>query len=386
MRFCLVCFLWLLSLQAAIAVIPSQVNIDGTWYTNGQTAYIKCDKTNVNVYIDLVIIPGPSNLKISVSPSSNFTVSSTPSDIMKTLNLDPSRQNGWIDVAHVGISGSIRVYIRQKPPTPSISVEANICAGNSRSITATSDYDFQGTHPINLVWQTYGGVTVNGGSSFTQNGTSSTVTIANISNGSYSVKAVIPSCGNLESDVVNIKLGPPVITNPNYWLFDPGSNMWQFSQTSGGPGVTYTFYVSSGSAVLNPQNQDCYITTPGGATICVTATNSCGTGIPYCFYLPPAGGYLKTVYPNPATDLLSIEFERDVSSHIVSFDLILYSEKSMEAVKRLAHEDLVALDSFHTNQKLEIDVKNLPRGVYYIHLIPDPKSNLPVQKVRVVLE
>jgi len=289
-------------------------------------------------------------------------------------------------VAHVGISGNIRVYIRQKPPTPSISVEANICVGNSRSITATSNYDFQGTQPINLVWQTYGGVTVNGGSSFSQTGTSSTVTIANLSNGSYSVNAVIPSCGNLESTVTNIKLGPPVITNPNYWLFDPGSNMWQFSQTSGGPRVTYTFYISSGSAVLNPQDQDCYITTPGGATICVTGTNSCGTGTPYCFYLPPAGGYLKTVYPNPATDLLSIEFEGDVSSHMVSFDLILYSEKSMEAVKRLVYEDLVAMNSFHTNQKLEIDVKNLPRGVYYIHLIPDPKSNLSVQKVRVVLE
>jgi len=91
MRFCLICLLLLISVQAAIAALPSRVNIDGTWYTNGQTAYIKCDKTNINVYIDLVIIPGPSNLKISVSPSSNFTVSSTPSDIMKTLNLDPSR-------------------------------------------------------------------------------------------------------------------------------------------------------------------------------------------------------------------------------------------------------------------------------------------------------
>ncbi|GMQ28231.1 hypothetical protein [Algoriphagus confluentis] len=386
MKFFLICCLWIFSLQAAIAVLPSRVNIDGTWYTNGQTAYIKCDKTNVNVYIDLVVIPGPSFLKISVSPSSNFTVSSTQSDIMKTLNLDPSRQNGWIDVAHVGISGNIRVYIQQKPPTPSISVETNICAGSSRSITATSNYDFQSTHPIQLVWQTYGGVTVNGGSSFTQNGTSSTVTIANVSNGSYSVKAVIPSCGNLESAVVNVKLGPPVITNPNYWLFDPGSNMWQFSQTSGGPGVTYTFYISSGSAILNPQNQDCYITTSSGATICVTGTNSCGTGIPYCFYLPPAGGYLKTVYPNPATNLLSIEFEGDMSSEIVSFDLILYSEKSMEPVKRLVYENPVAMDSFGTNQKLEIDVKNFPRGVYYLHLIPNPNSKLPVQKVRVVLE
>ena len=49
MRFCLICLLLLISVQAAIPVLPSRVNIDGTWYTNGQTAYIKCDKTNINV-------------------------------------------------------------------------------------------------------------------------------------------------------------------------------------------------------------------------------------------------------------------------------------------------------------------------------------------------
>lgn len=386
MRGYLVGFCFFLSLQFSMAMLPSRVNIDGIWYTNGQTAYIECDKASVNVYIDFEPIPGSSYLKISVNPSSNLSVSNTASDIMKTLHLDPARQNGWIDVGHVGTSGSIRVSILQKAPTPSVSVESNICAGSSNSITATSNYNFQGTHPINLVWQAYGGVTVNGASSYTQTGTSSTVTIANISNGSYSVKAVIPSCGNLESAVKNVKLGPPVITNPNYWLFDPGSNMWQFSQTPGGPGVTYSFYVSSGSAVLNPMSQDCYITTSGGATICATATNSCGTGTPYCFYIPPAGGYFKTVYPNPTTDLLSIEFSGDLSSHTISYDLILYSEKSMEAVRRYTYEDLLTSDSFQSKQKLEMDVKEIPRGVYYLHLIPDPKSKMPIQKVRVILD
>ena len=256
-------------------------------------------------------------MKIRVASTPNLTVSSTQSDIMKTLHLNPARQNGSIDVGYENNNGYIRIYIQHRPPEPIITVGSNICAGNSASITATSNYNFQSSQPINLVWQTTGGVTVNGSSSYTQTGVSSTVTVANISNGTYSVKAVVPSCGNLESTATNIRLGPPVITNPNYWLVDPGSNMWQFSQTSGGSGVTYSFYVSSGSAVLNPQNQDCYFTTSDGATVCVSGINSCGTGTAYCFYIPPASGFLKAVYPNPATEVLSIEFRGGGTSNTV---------------------------------------------------------------------
>ena len=318
---------------------------------HGQTAYVECSKTSVSVYIDF-ISNGSSNLKIRVGATPNFTVSSTPSDIMKTLHLDPARQNGSIDVGFMYNTGEIRVYIQQRPPAPTITSGSNICAGNSGSFTATSSYKFQSTKPMNLVWQTTGGVTVNGSNSYTQPaGVSSTVTIANNSNGSYSVKAVIPNCGNLESTATTANLGTPVITFPNYWLFDPGSNMWQFSQNSSGPGVSYTFYVSSGSAVLNQQNQDCYITTSGGATVCVTGTNSCGTGTPYCFYIPAAGGMLKTVYPNPATNLLSLEFNDNESPNTIPFEVILYSEKSMKAIKRMSPEEIDALESFKANKK-----------------------------------
>lgn len=384
--FYLAIFLLTVRFTAAFAVPPSRVNIDGTWYNHGQTAYIECGKTSVSVYIDF-ISNGSSHLKIDVEATSNFTVSSTPSDIMKTLNLDPARQNGSIDVRFLYNSDYMRVYILQKPPTPTITSGSNVCAGNSGSFTATSSYNFQSTKPINLVWQTTGGVTVNGSSSYTQPaGLSSTVTIANSSSGSYSVKAVIPGCGNLESAAITANLGSPVITNSNYWLFDPGSNMWQFSQTPDGPGVTYAFYVSSGSAQLNQQSQDCYITTSGGATVCVTGTNSCGTGTPYCFYIPPAGGMLKTVYPNPATNLLSLEFNGSESSNTIPFGVILYSERSMKAIKRLSPEEIGGLESFKANRKIEMDVRSFPRGIYYIHIVPDGKSKLAVQKTRIILE
>lgn len=378
-------FLALISLESALAITPPRVNVDGIWYTDGQTAYIRCDRTSISVYVDLILF-GSKYLKIRVASTPNLTVSSTQSDIMKTLHLDPARRNGSIDVGYENNTGNIRIYIRQRPPDPTITVESNICAGNSASITATSNYNFQSTHPINLVWQTTGGVTVNGSSSYTQTGVSSTVTIANISNGTYSVKAVVPSCGNLESTAINSTLGTPIINNPNFWLFDPNSNMWQFSQTSGGSGVTYSFYVSSGSAMLNQLNQDCFITTSEGATVCVSGTNSCGTGTPYCFYIPPASGFLKAIYPNPATDVLSLEFKGDGISNTTQYELILFSEKSMNEVKRLSSNEILANKSFLMNQKLEMDVRNLPRGVYILHIVPNSKSNFPVQKHRIILK
>ena|GEM_PF-4623614 len=378
-------FLVIVSNESALAITPTRVNVDGIWYTNGQTAYIRCDRTSISVYIDLILF-GSKYLKIRVASTPNFTVSSTQSNIMKTLHLDPLRQNGSIDVGYENNNGFIRVYIQQRPPDPIITLGSNICAGNSSNVTANSNYNFQNTHPINLVWTTTGGVTVNGSSSYTQTGVSNTVSVTNISNGTYSVKAVIPSCGNLESNATNIRLGPPVITNPNYWILDPGSNMWQFSQTSVGSGVTYSFYVSSGSAVLNPQNQDCFITTSEGATVCVSGINSCGTGMPYCFYIPPAGGFLKSVYPNPATDMLSLEFRGDIPTSNIPFELLLFSDKSMNTVRRLSPNEIKASVSFQINQKLEMDVRNLPRGVYILHIVPNSKSNLPIQTHRIILE
>ncbi|WP_154853011.1 T9SS type A sorting domain-containing protein [Cyclobacterium xiamenense] len=367
--------------------VPPRVNVDGTWYNDGDTAYIECSKTSTTIVIDPVFT-GSGVLGISVETTANFSSSDTPSSLQKTLNLDPNSQNGHVDVGYQFVVGDkMRVYIQQKPPEPIITAGSNVCAGNSGSFTAISNYDFQSTKPINLVWQTTGGVTVNGSNSYTeQPGVSSTVTIANGSSGSFSVKAVIAGCSSLESTPKTENIGAPVIANPNYWLFDSYSNMWQFSQSVTGPGITYTFYVSSGTAQLNQQLQDCYITTTEGATVCVTGTNSCGTGTPYCFYIPPASGLLRTVYPNPVTNLLTLEFNTSKSSYSIPFEVILYSEKSMKAVKHLTQEEVNSLESFKTNHSIEMDVADLPRGIYYLHTIPDKKSKLAIQKTKIIIE
>jgi hypothetical protein len=92
---------------------------------------------------------------------------------------------------------------------------------------------------------------------------------------------------------------------------------------------------------------------------------------------------LKTVYPNPASNVVSLEFNDSKSADNIPFQINLYSEKSTKAVKSLSFEQARALDSYKLNKKIEMDVSSLPRGTYYI---PDEKSKLSVQKERIILE
>jgi hypothetical protein len=54
---------------------------------------------------------------------------------------------------------------------------------------------------------------------------------------------------------------------------------------------------------------------------------------------------LKTVYPNPASNVVSLEFNDSKSADNIPFQINLYSEKSTKAVKILSFEQARTLDS-----------------------------------------
>ncbi|CAN0079641.1 unnamed protein product, partial [Phaeothamnion confervicola] len=282
-------------------------------------------------------------------------------------------------------SNTMRIYIKQKPSVPSL-VTSQVCPGNSATFTATSTYGLQGTKPMSLVWQTTGGVSVNSTNNYTQpNVTTGSVTISNSSTGNVSVRAVVPGCSNLQTASTGREVGAPTIKNPNYWLFDPGSNMWQFSQISEYPSTSYAFNVTSGSASVIQNYGDAYITTSAGATICVTGTNSCGSGTPYCFYIPAAGGMLKAVSPNPAQDDLTVQFQNAEKSELLPTTLLLFHESSTNPVKSISVQNALEKKTLNDGDKLKISVSDLPRGIYYLHAIPAQDSKQDIQKVRIVL-
>lgn len=137
----------------------------------------------------------------------------------------------------------------------------------------------------------------------------------------------------------------------------------------------------SGSATLVPNNNDCYVTTTGGAMVSVTASNTCGTSNTVYYDIPAAEGYRMMAYPNPTKNVLTLELKsEDVSS------VDIYSQSSAERVKSVSVKDFVKDNASKEGPKVELNVGDLPRGIYYLHINPKVDSKQKVQIVQVRLE
>jgi hypothetical protein len=171
-------------LSAALAQ-PSRLYVDGAYYTNNQTAYIDCQKSSVTVSIDPVVGIDPATGQPAIAPmqtqtSLNFSTSDTQSDIQKTLNLDANHQDGYIDASTLNFNPGnfIRVYISQKAPAPTFSSVPTLCSnGQTGTLSGQVAYNFQSNSPVTLIWNTSGGITVNGGSTYSQTSTNGSVSL-----------------------------------------------------------------------------------------------------------------------------------------------------------------------------------------------------------------
>ncbi|GAB3911613.1 hypothetical protein GCM10028803_53510 [Larkinella knui] len=203
--------------------------------------------------------------------------------------------------------------------------------------------------------------------------------------GHVTITATVSICDATFNVSRQIHVGVPTLVNPSQVLFDPNSNMWQCMHGGGWPGNTYYWSVVSGSASLVPNGPDCYVTTSGGATIALYATNECGTSSTIYYNIPPAGSFFK-VYPNPAHDVLTIQFISPKNIEALPEKVNLYSEKSSIAVISVDVKEAYGKNEFEGGDKLNLNVKNLPRGIYYLHIIPESNQNQEIQRVRILLE
>ncbi|NBB28477.1 T9SS type A sorting domain-containing protein [Cellulophaga sp. BC115SP] len=138
---------------------------------------------------------------------------------------------------------------------------------------------------------------------------------------------------------------------------------------------------------------------PGGSCgqshyLRVSVENGCGVS-PLSPVVPgnyPSGPYYSypcsyyKVYPNPASDQLTIQFEnsKNLNEQIENIDL--YQESSGKVLKSISNQELYNIDSSSDGSKLQLDVKNLPRGVYYLHINPKKESEQHIEKIRILLE
>ena len=390
-------FLMLFLSNVAKAQSYFRLYIDGNYYLEGSTVYLKCN--GLNSYINAQYEYNSNlNNQATVSRADvltlprGYTTSNDPD--LNTLVLNKNTpQDGDFSIVVRGYylppSGhTITVHFRT---TPVISFVSQPTLGNNQSGTAQVyvDPSYNPNTPYTSVnWSTTYGLQVNGGTSYSSGNTGdyNSQTISATGSGGRLYVSATNACGT--SPAIVSELGPPFIENPNLTLFYAGSNTWQFTQIWHSPATTYLFYVAAGSATLSQNTGDCYISTQEGASVCVTGTNANGTSTPYCFYVPEAGGggYMRAPFPNPAKDQLTLHFTNTESLKSLPSTVYLYAENATVPVKSVSIADVYSRRGFEKGDKISMPVGDLPRGVYYIHAIPNGDFKSPSQRIRVVLE
>lgn len=221
---------------------------------------------------------------------------------------------------------------------------------------------------------------------------SSTGVATKVSNGSATITATVTVCsGTTVSASMLVVAGPPIINSITvntsmcagagqmvtaFTLGNPYSLSW--AVTSGNASNAYFSDYGNGSASFNSYIPDCY-----GLTL--SMTNNCGSSqggtticVDNCF-----GRY--AVYPNPAKDVLIVEFGEVKNKKILPERIDLFEEKSVKKVLSIDIREAFDKNVIKADGRLNIKVEDLPRGIYYLHIINNETVGDKLMIERIVL-
>lgn len=288
----------------------------------------------------------------------------------------------------MGVYTRVRNYcgwiLQQMVDFASVAGPGNICDG-SGSTYSIANQPFN----TNVSWtssNTWGVVVSSNGVATRQNNYSGPINIiANISN----------ACGNATisrtafvgpPQVGNIAVNGQTTSNPTVCIntyasiealpFDANTSYnWSlngsgnaFLTNYGGANTAFTSYVA-----------DCYELSVQVANACGSSQTSVTICAQNCF-----ASY--TAYPNPAKDQVTIEFEDVDRADALPDEIILLSEASTKAIKTVNVQDAFYRKALKNGHQVQIEVKDLPRGTYYLHIKNSRRKNKEVDSIRLLLE
>jgi len=122
---------------------------------------------------------------------------------------------------------------------------------------------------------------------------------------------------------------------------------------------------------------------PGqSVNLTVSASNQYGSSIrTITFYAP---SYYR-VAPNPAQNTVGIEFDKVDYLEALPEQIDLLNEASTNPIKSLNIKQIYEDQSFKQSKKVMFDVKDLPRGVYYLHVKNSRNKEKQVDAIRIIL-
>lgn len=372
----------------------NEIRINNVGYLNGQTVYIDCSVTSVRVTAGVRNAYGLVPESWNVSSNLSYQYAPTVSEII--LTLDPNREDGRLTANLYG--SQVTIIVSQKP-TPSLTIAPTLCSsGQSGDFSVTLNY--YGPNQANVVWETTGGITVNGSSFYRVTGnTISRATVQHNSYGTLVVYGEVPGCNNMRTKPATQYIGAPsgsvsFVGNP-----DPGSSLcggqtysfasntdlptsqfsYSWSIPMGSNDVGY-FYGSGPNVSVAPTSGP----NPGGFLVQMNVTNiACGTtgSTSRTFMKTNCGGYYR-VANNPTSNTVTVLLDPVDDVKYLPISLRLSHEKA-GIVKEVNVDKKLSNDDVKGSMQVEIDVQDLPKDTYYLQgVYQDGK----VQNVRVVIQ
>lgn len=150
---------------------------------------------------------------------------------------------------------------------------------------------------------------------------------------------------------------------------------WSLSNS----GNAYLTNYGSASTAFNAYIADCYYLT-------LQITNACGstqTGVTICAQNCFAR-YI--VYPNPAKDYVTVEFENIDNADALPDEIALISEKSTNPIKTVNVQESFNRKTFKNGNQVQFDIRDLPRGIYYLHIKNSRRQDKKLDIIRILLE
>ncbi|MDQ6482590.1 M43 family zinc metalloprotease [Dyadobacter sp. LHD-138] len=163
----------------------------------------------------------------------------------------------------------------------------------------------------------------------------------------------------------------PIAAVPN----DPSSNYyWSQSDPNG-------FIANAGqsSTAFSGYNTSCYYLNVSISNVCGSRSENLTICLNSCFAK-------YTVFPNPAKDYITVEFDQIESAESMPDEIVLLSEKSTKPVMNIDVQALYQRNGLKNGKQVEIDAKALPRGTYYLHIKNSRLKENKVDIIRILLE
>lgn len=342
------------------------------------------------------------NYKWYVSYSSNGAISESGGSSSSTFNI--TFNSGDVGTAYVRVEAqdggnhilnSYNFTVNRSLPIPVKPNNGNVifCGPNENVTVSSSPYiPYNPGDPSNTSsclfhcsyqWQSPGGWNFQSGS----NSPSSNVTygsdqntlvspgsVSNGNNGTVTISALYSQCS------YNINTSNSAVL----WVGSPAVSNGQVNGSSASGGTVYVpsgyanlnvdiagggstnWYVANGSGSLSPSGNYCSVSFSNFVRVVVDASNRCGGGGSWTFYLSTQQGYSGyKIAPNPAKDQVSLVMDmKEMAGELIE-NVELYNDKSKLCGS--VGSDKLKKGKYDKNT-IDLDVKHLPRGTYFLHV------------------